>query len=220
MNRLLYIYFHKFLKPSYDFHGLILRPNFLPKEGLIRWSIENSQDKSYSMETLIAFTEEIFLTFCNLLGDGFMSSFYRDNRKYACGFEQSDKYYYLNKSDDKKILNSIKQITKIDYKKKFYSDVECTYVNIYPAEDFTVTIGMKLLNPQDKQHHKLIDAELKDAIIDLVEDDFFYSDYPFDLFHPVINVIQNLPLLYDHTWMYFTPIIDFRDKNNQKIKVF
>jgi hypothetical protein len=177
MNRELYLYFHKFLKPSYDFHGLILRPNFLPNEGLIRWSIENSQDKSYSMETLIAFTEELFLTFCNLLGSGFRSSFYRDNRKYACSFEQSDKYYYINKSDDQKILNSIKQITKIDYKEEFYSDVECTYVNIYPAEDFTVTIGMKLLNPQDKQRHKLINTELKDAIIDLVEDSDFYTEY-------------------------------------------
>ena len=218
MNRLLYIYFHKFLKPSYDFHGLTLRPNFLPNEGLIRWSVENPQDKSYFMEILISFTEELFITFCNLLGGEIGSGFYHNNRRYACSFEQTNKYYYLNKSDDKKILNSIKQITKIDYKEEFYSDVECTYVNIYPAEDFTVTIGMKLLNPQDKQHHKLIDAELKDAIIDLVEDDFFYSDYLFDLFHPVINVITNLPLLYDHTWMFFITNVDFRDKNNVKIK--
>lgn len=220
MNRELYLYFHKFLKPSYDFHGLILRPNFLPKEGLIRWSIENSQDKSYSMETLIAFTEELFLTFCNLLGGGFMSSFYRDNRKYACSFEQSDKYYYLNKSDDKKILNSIKQITKIDYKEEFYSDVECTYVNIYPAEDFSVTIGMKLLNPQDKQHHKLIDTELKDAIIDLVEDSDFYTEYEYNLFSPTLDIIRDLPLLFDNEWMFFTPDIDFRNKNNQRIKLF
>lgn len=220
MNRELYLYFHKFLKPSYDFHGLILRPNFLPKEGLIRWSIENSQDKSYSMETLISFTEELFLTFCNLLGGGFMSSFYRDNRRYACSFEKSDKYYYLNKSDDKKILNSIKQITKIDYKEEFYSDVECTYVNIYPAEDFTVTIGMKLLNPQDKQHHKLIDTELKDAIIDLVEDSDFYTEYEYNLFSPTLDIIRDLPLLFDNEWMFFTPDIDFRNKNNQKIKLF
>jgi hypothetical protein len=220
MNRELYLYFHKFLKPSYDFHGLILRPNFLPNEGLIHWSTDNPQDKSYSMETLIAFTEEIFLTFCNLLGGGVMSSFYRDNRRYACSFEQSDKYYYLNKSDDKKILNSIKQITKIDYKEGFYSDVECTYVNIYPAEDFTVTIGMKLLNPQDKQHHKLIDTELKDAIIDLVEDSDFYTEYEYNLFSPTLDIIRDLPLLFDNEWMFFTPDIDFRNKNNQKIKLF
>ena len=220
MNRELYLYFHKFLKPSYDFHGLILRPNFLPNEGLIRWSIENSQDKSYSMETLIAFTEELFLTFCNLLGGGFMSSFYRDNRRYACSFEQSDKYYYLNKSDDKKILNSIKQITKIDYKEEFYSDVECTYVNIYPAEDFTVTIGMKLLNPHNKQHSKLINTGLKDAILDLVEDSDFYTEYEYNLFSPTLNIIRDLPLLFDNEWMYFTPSIDFRDKNNQKIKLY
>ena len=220
MNRELYLYFHKFLKPSYDFHGLILRPNFLPKEGLIRWSIENSQDKSYSMETLISFTEELFLTFCNLLGGGFMSSFYRDNRRYACSFEQSDRYSYINKSDNQKILNSIKQITKIDYKEEFYSDVECTYVNIYPAEDFTVTIGMKLLNPQDKQHHKLIDAELKDAIMDLVEDSDFYTEYEYNLFSPALDIIRNIPLLFDNEWMFFTPDIDFRNKNNQKIKLF
>ena len=220
MNRELYLYFHKFLKPSYDFHGLILRPNFLPKEGLIRWSIENSQDKSYSMETLIAFTEELFLTFCNLLGGGFMSSFYRDNRRYACSFEQSDKYYYLNKSDDKKILNSIKQITKIDYKEEFYSDVECTYVNIYPAEDFTVTIGMKLLNPHNKQHSKLINTGLKDAILDLVEDSDFYTEYEYNLFSPALDIIRDLPLLFDNEWMFFTPYIDFKDKNNKKIKLY
>ena len=220
MNRELYLYFHKFLKPSYDFHGLILRPNFLPNEGLIRWSIENSQDKSYSMETLIVFTEELFLTFCNLLGGGFMSSFYRDNRRYACSFEQSDRYYYINKSDDQKILNSIKQITKIDYKEEFYSDVECTYVNIYPAEDFTVTIGMKLLNPHNKQHSKLINTGLKDAILDLVEDSDFYTEYEYNLFSPTLNIIRDLPLLFDNEWMYFTPSIDFRDKNNQKIKLY
>ena len=220
MNRELYLYFHKFLKPSYDFHGLILRPNFLPNEGLIRWSIENSQDKSYSMETLIAFTEELFLTFCNLLGGGFMSSFYRDNRRYACSFEQSDKYYYLNKSDDKKILNSIKQITKIDYKEEFYSDVECTYVNIYPAEDFTVTIGMKLLNPHNKQHSKLINTGLKDAILDLVEDSDFYTEYEYNLFSPALDIIRDLPLLFDNEWMFFTPYIDFKDKNNKKIKLY
>ena len=220
MNRELYLYFHKFLKPSYDFHGLILRPNFLPKEGLIRWSIENSQDKSYSMETLIAFTEELFLTFCNLLGGGFMSSFYRDNRRYACSFEQSDKYYYLNKSDDKKILNSIKQITKIDYKEEFYSDVECTYVNIYPAEDFTVTIGMKLLNPHNKQHSKLINTGLKDTILELVEDSDFYGNYVYDLFSPVLNIIRNRPLLFSDEWMYFTPDIIFIDKNNKIIRLY
>ena len=220
MNRELYLYFHKFLKPSYDFHGLILRPNFLPKEGLIRWSIENSQDKSYSMEPLISFTEELFLTFCNLLGGGFMSSFYRDNRRYACSFEQSDKYYYLNKSDDKKILNSIKQITKIDYKEEFYSDVECTYVNIYPAEDFTVTIGMKLLNPHNKQHSKLINTGLKDAILDLVEDSDFYTEYEYNLFSPALDIIRDLPLLFDNEWMFFTPYIDFKDKNNKKIKLY
>ena len=220
MNRELYLYFHKFLKPSYDFHGLILRPNFLPKEGLIRWSIENSQDKSYSMETLIAFTEELFITFCNLIGGGFMSSFYRDNRRYACSFEQSDKYYYLNKSDDKKILNSIKQITKSDYKEEFYSDVECTYVNIYPAEDFTVTIGMKLLNPHNKQHSKLINTGLKDAILDLVEDSDFYTEYEYNLFSPALDIIRDLPLLFDNEWMFFTPYIDFKDKNNKKIKLY
>ena len=220
MNRELYLYFHKFLKPSYDFHGLILRPNFLPNEGLIRWSIENSQDKSYSMETLIAFTEELFITFCNLIGGGFMSSFYRDNRRYACSFEQSDKYYYLNKSDDKKILNSIKQITKIDYKEEFYSDVECTYVNIYPAEDFTVTIGMKLLNPHNKQHSKLINTGLKDAILDLVEDSDFYTEYEYNLFSPALDIIRDLPLLFDNEWMFFTPYIDFKDKNNKKIKLY
>ena len=220
MNRELYLYFHKFLKPSYDFHGLILRPNFLPKEGLIRWSIENSQDKSYSMETLISFTEELFLTFCNLLGGGFMSSFYRDNRRYACSFEQSDRYYYINKSDDQKILNSIKQITKIDYKEEFYSDVECTYVNIYPAEDFTVTIGMKLLNPHNKQHSKLINTGLKDAILDLVEDSDFYTEYEYNLFSPALDIIRDLPLLFDNEWMFFTPYIDFKDKNNKKIKLY
>jgi len=172
------------------------------------------------METLIAFTEDLFLTFCNLLGGGFRSSFHRDNRRYACSFEQSDRYYYLNKSDDKKILNSIKQITKIDYKEEFYSDVECTYVDIYPAEDFTVAIGMKLLNPQDKQHHKLIGTELKDAIIDLVQDSDFYTEYEYNLFSPTLDIIRDLPLLFDNEWMFFTPDIDFRDKNNQKIKLF
>jgi len=220
MNRKLYLYFHKFLKPLYDFHGLTLKPNFLPNEELIRWSVENPQDKSYSMETLIAFTEELFLTFCNLIEGGVMSSFYRDNRRYACSFEQSDRYYYLNKSDDKKILNSIKQITKIDYKEEFYSDVECTYVDIYPAEDFTVTIGMKLLNPQDKQHHKLIGTELKDALIDLVEDSDFYTEYEYNLFSPTLDIIRGLPLLFDNEWMFFTPDIDFRNKNNKNIKLY
>jgi len=172
------------------------------------------------METLIAFTEELFLTFCNLLGGGVMSSFYRDNRRYACSFEQSDRYYYLNKSDDKKILNSIKQITKIDYKEEFYSDVECTYVNIYPAEDFTVIIGMKLLNPQDKQHSKLINTGLKDAILDLVEDSDFYTEYEYNLFSPTLDIIRGLPLLFDNEWMFFTPDIDFRNKNNKKIKLY
>ena len=218
MNRLLYIYFHKFLKPSYDFHGLTLRPNFLPNEGLIRWSVENPQDKSYFMEILISFTEELFITFCQLLEGEIGSGFYRNNSRYACSFEQTNKYYYINKSDDQKLLNSIKQITKIDYKNIFYSDVECTYVNIYPAEDFTITIGMKLLNPHNEQHSKLINTELSEAIFELIEDDFFYSDYLFDLFHPVINVITNLPLLYDHTWMFFTTSVDFRNKNNVKIK--
>ena len=225
MNRKLYLYFHKFLKPSYDFHGLILSPNFLPNEGLIRWSIENSQDKSYSMETLIAFTEELFITFCNLIGSshspmGFGNGFYRDNRKYACSFEQSDRYSYINKSDNQKILNSIKQITKIDYKKKFYSDVECTYVNIYPSEDFTVIIGMKLLNPHNKQHSKLINTGLKDAILDLVEDSDFYTEYEYNLFSPTLDIIRDLPLLFDNEWMFFTPGIDFKDKNNKKIKLY
>jgi hypothetical protein len=226
MNRKLYLYFHKFLKPLYDFHGLTLKPNFLPNEELIRWSVENPQDKSYTMETLIAFTEELFLTFCNLVGSselyyqGFGSSFYRENRKNACSFEQPDNYYYINKSDDQKILDSIKQITKIDYKKVFYSDVECTYVNIYPSEDFTVTIGIKLLNPHNKQHSKLINTGLKDTILELVEDSDFYGNYVYDLFSPVLNIIRNRPLLFSDEWMYFTPDIIFIDKNNKIIRLY
>ena len=102
----------------------------------------------------------------------------------------------------------------------FYSDVECTYVNIYPSEDFTVTIGIKLLNPHNKQHSKLINTGLKDTILELVEDSDFYGNYVYDLFSPVLNIIRNRPLLFSDEWMYFTPDIIFIDKNNKIIRLY
>ena len=66
----------------------------------------------------------------------------------------------------------------------------------------------------------MINTGLKDAILDLVEDSDFYTEYEYNLFSPALDIIRDLPLLFDNEWMFFTPYIDFKDKNNKKIKLY
>ena len=214
MKNQMYFYFSKFLKESYNFYGIILTPSYDHKKDSVVWSIKNPNNLSYTIEALKNKPHELFYDFCTITSN---NDFYRSHWGKSVNFNEPDRYFYLSPSDEKLFNKALKDITKIDYK-EFYCDIECTYYNFWPDEDFLVEIGMKLLNPTNKETGKPLSGEdLNDALIGLVEDDDFFNDYEYTLFSPILSLIRNNPLLFDNNYMYFTNSIDWRTPSNEKI---
>jgi hypothetical protein len=213
----MYFFFNKFLKESYNYYGLILTPSYNHKDDSVVWDVDNPENKSYSIETITNLPHELFYDFTNLTGQ---NEFYKTNWGRACRFNKPNNYYYLNPLDEKELNDRLKQITKIDFK-DFYSEVVCTYIQIWPDEDFRVQIGMKLINPINKETNESLSGEkLKNELIGLNEDDNFFNDYDYDLFLPVLNFIQVNPLLYDNEYMFFSNSIDWITSDNKIIDLY
>lgn len=217
MKNQMYFFFNKFLKESYNFYGLILTPSYDHKNDSVVWSVDNPEDKSFCVEAIQNKPHELFYDFTKLMGD---NDFYKKNLHNACKFDIPDNYYFINPSDERELNNRLKQITNIDFK-DFYSDVVCTHVQIWPQEDFTVEIGMKLMNPTNKKTGKsLSDEELHEELIGLVEDDEFFTGYEYQLFLPILSFFRPNPLFFDNEYMFFSNSIDWRTPDNKTIKLY
>jgi hypothetical protein len=216
MKNQMYFFFSKFLKESYNYYGIILSPRYEHKNDSIIWSIENPDNLSYTVAALSSKPHELFYDFCNITSN---NDFYKSNWGKSVKFEQPERYYFLSPSDEKLLNERLKDINEIDFK-DFHCDVECSYYSIWPDEDFLVEIGMKIINPINKETGESLSGEsLNDGLVGLVHDDDFFNDYEYSLFSPILNVIRNNPLLFDNEFMYFTNSIDWRTPNNEPIKL-
>ena len=213
-NKKIYTYFHKYLKPEYDYHGIILEPTFDPKESTITWLISNPKNISYSVAALMGFPDELLREYSNLIGD---QNFFRENYKKLCKFEEDDREYYLNSKDNKELQKRLKTINKIEFKNYYLEfDSEWFEINISGSEEVTITIAMRFTKSIDK--NKDI-ALISDILKKLFGDDDFYSDYQYVLFNPIIGYLWNMPTFTDTNYFYFAPDILPLYSDGKKIKI-
>lgn len=212
-NKKIYTYFHKYLKPEYDYYGIILEPTFDPKESTITWLISNPNDLSYSVAALLGLPDELLRGYSQFIGD---QNFFRENYNKLCKFEEDDRDFYLNSKDKQELQKRLKTINKIEFK-NYYCEVDSEWFEInISGEEVTITIAMRFIKSIDNKRNN---AVVSDILKDMFGDDDFYGDYQYGLFNPIIGYLWNMPTFTNQTYSYFAPDILPLYKDGKKIKI-
>jgi len=214
-SKLIYMYFHKYLKPEYNFHGLILKPNYLPMDNKILWSIENPNDISYSETAINDFVQDLVDNFSRLISD---KSFFEKNWRNLSKLDIVPGFYYLNSKDKQKLDNGLKSINEIKIK-KIRCEVECIWYDInVSGNEIIIEVGMKFMKCYMNNWNEPLDKkDLPKLYKKLVLDDDFL-DYEYTLFNPLISVLFDNPAFYSHYYTFFTTNIYPYNADGTKLK--
>jgi hypothetical protein len=218
VKKIIGIYYNSFLKPVYDFHGIILKPVKVGDD-YIFWLLGNPKNLSYSIPLIREFVIEELMEFSKFIG---IDNLFYDIRSKVCDIEEkkiqvnfNDKY--INKTDYLKLKNSIKKINKIKF-----NEISCDII----IDDFTlggfdeeyfVDYDVRFINVYSG--NKLVrDLESSNKLVnDMLGDDDFL-DYGYELFEPFNSIIFSNPTLWDAKYMYIVNSITPIDKQGNYIR--
>jgi len=218
VKKIIGIYYNSFLKPTYDFHGIILKPVKVGDD-YIFWLLGNPKNLSYSIPLIREFVIEELMEFSKFIG---ADNLFNTLKRKVCDIEEkkiqvnfSDRY--INKTDFLKLKNSIKKINKINF-----NEISCDII----IDDFTlggldeeyfVDYDVRFINVYSG--NKLVrDLESSNKLVnDMLGDDFF-QDYEYELFEPFNSIIYSNPLLWDASYMRIVNSITPIDKRGKYIR--
>ena len=206
-----------YLPKEIDFHGLKLYHE-LWTEKTIDWTLKNPKKISYNVNVLEGHLEEYLRDFSKLIG------FTPNKEDYKLLTKLNIKPdYFINKSDEKKIVELGKTIKEFSFK-DIKSDCKIDKISLRPGYDFwEMDVELKLLNPAQKIKSKgliwyknLYGEELREAAYKMYQDEDFFIDYTYTLMSPVYIFLSNHPTLYENDYMHTAFNITIVDNEGNK----
>lgn len=193
--------------PLLKIGNITLTPEYDQYSDKVYWTMYNPMNESYSHYVLNGYCEEVLHTFSQ-----YTSSVFFEKLKSKQKLE-TPRAIYLNPDDEHIFLEYAQKTTKFKYK-KIKMDIHAFNIETrIDSDGMYFTISVMCLNPYDIEKQKeLTYSELKDRLVEYNEwDSFFeYTEY---LFNDLLNYVwENVPTLFDNTYMitqadirYFTP---------------
>ena len=228
-NRLLNLFYSKYLKGHNNLKGLILNAS-MNDEGNIIIDISNPNDLSYGPDTVVGYMEELVHNFTKFInGTGTQSSMFSDNSIY--GFISKslivfiDGEYvkditevYLNKQDLSDVMSRCNTIHEFELE-EFWSKCKVSLIGAYPesGEGINVELKVTLLTPEWEGQPLRDMAILTDKIREILEYDSA-SDYEHSFASPVMSFFWNNPLIIDKEYMWTAPILTFYTPGGKRIR--
>jgi len=219
VKKIIGIYYNSFLKPVYDFHGIILKPVKVGDD-YVFWSLENPKDLSYSIPVIREFVTEELMEFSKFIG---IDSLFYDIRSKVCDIEEKKSQVnfndrYINKTDYLKLKNSIKKINKINFNEISCDIIIDDFILGGLDEEYFVDYDVRFINVYSG--NKLVmDLESSNKIVnDMLGDDYF-QDYEYELFEHFNSIIYSNPLLWDNMHMYIVNSISPYDRRGNYIEL-
>lgn len=223
LKKITELFYTNFLDESYDFNGIILKPDY--KEGKIFWTMENPNDLSYAKYIIYDFVEgllEEFSKYVSLTSQEYNEVLFSHILNFK-NLKVSKGKLYLCKSDIKKIYDAIKKIKLINFHNAIIFDVSIFDFDVdnFYSEEISFSFKTKIKDAKKLTgYNEYTSTESTEEISELLSIVLFdndYSDFSYNLFENVSRVLMINPLVFDVEYTYFTFTIDPYDVDGNDI---
>lgn len=209
--------FYQILKKHFEkdyisnFHGIIITPYYKDNNNSIEFAYTNPKNLSFNYSCLNDYVYEQSKLMSILVGIS-ESVYSSDIDKYiTLKYPKNKNYIHFSKEDKQKIIDILKSITHFDFDSDgidIESDMKFVETDIRGGDDYIdINTVFEFKNIKNKNRQYDYDTNVE-YLRNWVYDDFKnYYEVSTRILSPIINFIQDNPLLFNSEFMYFNPNI-------------